>query len=103
MLTSRQRRLLKRARTTVRKNAPILIDNDKDLRAAVGLMDRRLVDLDFVVSRKRVPLENRTVVMRQIFMIRTPEKFTCYECPQKYECQYAYDLYNLHGECLAMK
>lgn len=29
--------------------------------------------------------------------------FTCCDCPVVKECEYAYDLYNTDGDCLALK
>jgi hypothetical protein len=31
------------------------------------------------------------------------EDITCHHCPQKDTCEYAYDLYNTDGDCLAVK
>ena len=31
------------------------------------------------------------------------EDFTCYDCPEKSTCPYAFDLYNRDGDCLFMK
>lgn len=31
------------------------------------------------------------------------ERFTCDDCPRKYECQWAFDAYNTEGDCLADK
>jgi hypothetical protein len=33
----------------------------------------------------------------------TVEHFTCCNCPCVVTCDYAYDLYNLDGDCLAVK
>lgn len=32
-----------------------------------------------------------------------PERFTCDGCDDKDECEFAWDYYNQHGDCLAMK
>lgn len=34
---------------------------------------------------------------------RKLHKFTCYECGLRLTCQYAWDLYNTNGDCLAEK
>ena len=31
------------------------------------------------------------------------EEFTCYDCPLWQKCEFAFDLYNTDGECLASK
>jgi len=29
--------------------------------------------------------------------------YTCYDCPNRPACEFAFDLYNVHGDCLAEK
>lgn len=31
------------------------------------------------------------------------EAFSCHTCNEKYDCPFAYDYYNLNGDCLASK
>jgi MoaA/NifB/PqqE/SkfB family radical SAM enzyme len=31
------------------------------------------------------------------------ERYTCNDCPDKEVCEFAFDLYNLDGDCLAEK
>lgn len=31
------------------------------------------------------------------------DKCTCNDCPDKDHCEFAFDLYNTQGDCLAMK
>lgn len=33
----------------------------------------------------------------------TREDFTCYNCPTMLNCEFAWDLYNTNGDCLAEK
>ena len=32
-----------------------------------------------------------------------PEDYTCFDCPHKDTCEYAWDYYNVNGDCLAIK
>ena len=32
-----------------------------------------------------------------------PEEYTCYDCPEKHTCEWAWDDYNTQGDCLATK
>ena len=34
---------------------------------------------------------------------RKADSFTCYHCPHKNTCEYAWDVYNIDGDCLAIK
>lgn len=31
------------------------------------------------------------------------DEFTCDKCPDRYTCEYAFDMYNTNGDCLANK
>jgi hypothetical protein len=31
------------------------------------------------------------------------EEYTCFGCPSVEECEYAWDYYNINGDCLALK
>jgi hypothetical protein len=35
--------------------------------------------------------------------VRQKVRFTCDECENPEECEWAFDPYNIHGDCIAMK
>lgn len=46
---------------------------------------------------------NEIAVKRGYNTFPIPEKFTCDDCADKDVCDWAWDLYNTNGDCLATK
>lgn len=48
-------------------------------------------------------LEDRDIMTPQQFSEPTIEDFTCNTCHHWLYCEYAFDWYNTHGDCLQLK
>lgn len=62
--------------------------------------------LNTLVAQKRanmVRLELATIDLRNHGIISPAREVTCEKCQYNDACEYAWDLYNTDGDCLAMK
>ena len=60
-------------------------------------------ELDHLYVPKYVgsPLSEKE--LKEVLEDYPPETLTCYRCSQRDKCKYVDDLYNINGDCLAMK
>jgi len=49
--------------------------------------------------------KERLLAMNKKFQLKygDEKEYTCFECPDNRLCDYAWDLYNINGECIAKK